>query len=248
MSNRRRGTTFGLLTALALCLAANVSWAQEALVVKLDPTGMIHVMRGAVELTTVELNSHGVAWKNAPQSSATAQVSDLPPGGKRFVGTLPIPDTAGGALQFVETVKPMPKGLALEWDVSLTKAMKLNGLQVSIGLLAAPYLGKALTIGQPEGDPITVLLPTDKPESVFYGWSGAGERVEAGKGSPDAVAIQLRAATDIVVQDLRKWNHPVFEVRFPAFNEDGGRDIAVTDRFHLDLILSFAAPVTLSGP
>ena len=41
---------------------------------------------------------------------------------------------------------------------------------------------------------------------------------------------------------------PVFEIRFPAIMEDQGRDMAADDRFHLDLTVTFAAPVKLEGP
>jgi hypothetical protein len=55
--------------------------------------------------TTVELNAHGPEWKYAPQTSAAAEVSDLPDqAGKRFVGTLKVPNVDGGAIAFTESV------------------------------------------------------------------------------------------------------------------------------------------------
>jgi len=238
----------GLATA-ALLTAANGLWAQETLSAKLDPSGMIRVLRGDVELAMIELNAHGADWTHAPQASATAEVGDLPDGaGKRFIGTLPIPNTDGGAIKFTESVRTLPQGLQLEYDLSMTGAMKLNGLQVSVCLPVAQYAGKEVVVAQPEGDPEIMTLPLEQREQTFQVWTGEGAKIEAAKGTDEAVTIELRAPTDIVVQDLRQWEHPIFEIRFPAIMEDQGRDVAADDRFHLDLTVTLPAPVKLQGP
>lgn len=197
----------------------------------------------------IELNAHGPEWKHAPQASAEAEVGDLPDqAGKRFVGTLPVPNTDGGAVRFTETVKVLPQGLQLEYDLSLTGAMKLNGLQVSILLALAQYAGKELVVTQPGGEPQIVGLPQEQQGETFQVWAGEGAKIEVAKGTDDAITIQLRAATDLVVQDLRRWEVPTFEIRFPAIMEDQGRDVAAEDKFHLDLTVTFPAPVKLEGP
>jgi hypothetical protein len=126
--------------------------------------------------------------------------------------------------------------------------MKLNGLQLSICLPVAQYAGKELLISTPDDDPQTVGLPLEQKEQTFQVWSGEGARIEVAKGTPVAATIQLRAAADVVVQDLRQWEQPVFEVRFPAIMEGEGRDVTPEDRFHLDLTVTFPAPVKLVGP
>jgi len=235
--------------AVALLLAASASWAQEALTATLQPTGMVQVSRGDVELAVIELNAHGPGWQHASQASAAAGFSDLPDrAGTQFVGSLPVPNTEGGAIQYTETVTPLPQGLKLEYDLTMTQAMRLNGLQLSVNLPVARFGGAEVMISQPHGEPEIAGLPEEQQEGRVQVWSGQGSLIEAAKGTDEAVTIELRAATDVVVQDLRQWDNAVFEIRFPAIMEDQGREVAAGDRFHLDLTVSFAAPVQLSGP
>lgn len=239
---------FGLGSA-ALLAAQGSLWAQEALSAKLDPSGMVRVFSGETELAMVELNAHAVGWVNAPQASATAQARDLPAGaGKRFTGTLAIPAADGGAVAYTQTVKALPQGLELEYEVGFTKAMKLSGLQVSINLPTTIFGGKDLVVSNPDADPRTVALPSEQAGDAFQLFFGDGSKVEAAKGTPQAVSAELRAAASVVVQDLRRWERQTFEVRFPAIMEDAGRDVTPEDRLHLDLTLTFAAPVKLTGP
>jgi len=123
--------------------------------------------------------------------------------------------------------------------------MKLNGLQLSLELPTAVYAGKDLTMSRLEGEPDVVGFPQ---ETNFTGWSGEAARVEVAKGTPEAIALELRAAADVMVQDLRQWEHPQYELRFPAISNDQGQDVTPEDRFHLDLNLTLAGPVTLVGP
>jgi hypothetical protein len=239
----------GALTAaliLAALPAASVSTAQDALSAKLDSSGLIKIARGELPLATVELNAHGPNWQHAPQETATGQISDLPGGvGKRVVGSLPVP-TGGGAIRFIETVKLLPRGLQLEYDLSVSQTLRLNGLQLSILLPVTQYAGKEYVITRYGAEPEIGGFPEEQPTG-FQLWSGEGARVEIDKGAPNAVTIQLRAATDMAVQDLRQWEHDIFEVRFPAIMEDGGRELSAEDRFHLDLTITFAEAVKLEG-
>jgi hypothetical protein len=231
-------------------MAASGAWAQAGLTAKLHASGMIQLYRGSVELAMIELNAHGPQWKHAPQASATTpQIADLPDKtGRRITGTLPVPNTTGGALRYVQTITTLPQGLRLEYDVAPVQTVKLSGLQLSFNLQVPQYAGKDLTISRPDGEPQIVSLPANEPDQLFQGWGGEGYRVEAGKGTPEAIAIELIAATDIGIQDLRKWEHPLFEIRFPAVSDDAGRDVTPEDRFHLVVTVTGAGPITLTGP
>jgi hypothetical protein len=79
-------------------------------------------------------------------------------------------------------------------------------------------------------------------------WSGEGAKIEVAKDTDEAVTIELRAAADVIVQDLRQWDRPIFEIRFPAIMQEEGREVAAEDKFHLDLTVTFASPVKLEGP
>lgn len=244
-----RARTLVATTATVVLLVASGASAQESCTASLDASGMIRVTRGQVELATIELNAHGPRWQHAPQSTATAEVGDLPnQAGRRFVGMLPIPNTDAGAIRYVETVKTLPKGVQLEYDLAMTKAMRLNGLQVSIFLPVAQYAGAEVVVTHPEANPQIVGLPREQQDQKFLLWSGEGAKTEVARGTDETITAELRAATDVVIHDLRRWNRPVFEIRFPAIMQDQGREVAADDRFHLDLTVTFAAPVALEGP
>ncbi len=243
--------TFTVAASLAACLilAASATWAQEALTAKPHASGAIHVTRGDVELAMIELNAHGPAWQHVSQEIGTADFSVLPDqNGARFVGTLPVPGTEGGAIEYTQSVTQLSQGLRIEYDLAMSQTMRLNGLQVSINLPVGQYGGKEVMVSQPHGDPKIAGLPAEMIEGRTQIWSGQGAKVEVGQGTEDAITIQLRAAADVLVQDLRQWEHQIFEIRFPAIMEDQGREVSAEDRFHLDLTVTFAAPVTLEAP
>lgn len=237
-----------LWIVVALCLFAAASpWAaEEPVIARLDASGAVTLGRAGVDLGVIELNAHGPQWKHAPQSTATAVASDLPnQGGRHFIGTLPIPNTEGGVLRFTETVQVTATGLHLEYDVAVVKALKLNALQLSLELPTTVYAGKELTLSRLEGEPDIVGFPA---EQNFSGWGGEAARVEVAKGTPEAIALELRAATDVMIQDLRAWQQQTYEIRFPAVTNDQGQDLTPEDRFHLDLNVTVAGPLKLVGP
>lgn len=247
--NRVRALMVIVSVAAGVVLATNGAWAQEALTAKLYSTGMALVSRGDDGLAMIELSAHGPAWQHASQETATADVSDLPDhAGKRFAGVLPVPNTDGGVIEYTETVRALPQGLQIEYDLAMTGAMRLNGLQVSVYLPVPRYGGHEVLITAPQSEPEITSFPGAEEETTFRGWSGQGAKVEVAKGTDDAVTIELRAATDVMIQDLRQWDQPLFEVRFPAIMEDQGREMSADDRFHLDFTVTFAEPVNLEGP
>lgn len=220
------------------------AWGQE-ITAKLQPSGLIVVSKGGMELARIDLNAHGPGWKNAPQETATAQNADTPPGtGRKLTGTLPVPGTEG-ALTFTESVTPTGQGLKLEYDVGVTKAIKLNGLQVSVMLPVAQYGGKEIVVTHPEQEVRTATLPAEAPGDNAQVFGGEGARVEVAKGTPEAITLEVQAPTDLLIQDLRKWEHPIYEIRFPAIMEDGGREIAAEDKFHLAVTVTFAEALKL---
>jgi len=246
MGNLRLAWAVGGAAVAVLVAVTGGLAAEDVLSAKLDQSGAATISRGGVELGVIELNAHGPQWKHAPQATATAQVSDLPDqAGKRFVGTLPIPNTDGGALRYIESVKTLPRGLQLEYDVVPTKGMKLNGLQFSLCLPVAVYAGKEVAVSRAEGEPDIIGFPTDQP---FNGWGGEAARLEVARNAPEAITLDLRAAADVMMQDLRKWERPVYEIRLPAISDDQGRDVTADDRFHLDLTVTFAGRVQVVGP
>ena len=244
--NRMFLTAVTGIAMATLLLTAGIAGAQ-GLTAQLDPSGMITVARGTTPLAMIELNAHGPGWAHAAQETATAEVSPLPDGGRQFVGTLPIPGTEG-AIAYTQTVTPLPQGMHIAYDLTMNGALKLNGLQFSVNLPVATHAGKEILISQPGGDPQISALPQERKETSAQVWSGQGAKIEVASGTPDAVTIEVRAATDVMIQDLRQWQNEVYEVRLPAIMQAPGREMTADDRFHLDVTITFAAPVSLQGP
>ncbi|MBM3498036.1 MAG: hypothetical protein FJX74_05130 [Armatimonadetes bacterium] len=248
MFRGRTGTALALAVGALLLQTAGAP-AQGALTATLDASGIIRLSRGGTALAVIELNAHGPDWKHAPQADAAARASDLPaPGGKQFVGALPIPNTNGGALEFTQTVTPIPEGLRLEYDIAAGATMRLNGLQLSILLPVDSYAGQEVVVSRFDAESQIVGLPQEPPTQGFQLWFGEGAKIEIAKGAEGAATVELRAPTDVVIQDLRQWEQSVFEVRFPAIMEEQGREVTQDDRFHLDLTVAFPEPVKLQGP
>lgn len=248
MSRPLAGTAAVVVVAIALLGGTGGALGQDTFSAPLDTSGMIQVGRGNDGLAMIELSAHGPNWQHAPQEGAIAEVTDLPDGdGKLFTGTLPVPGTDGGAIEYTEALKLLPQGLHLEYDLTMTTAMKLNGIQLSVYLPVAQYAGTEVTVGRLGGDPELVGLPDEQARN-FQVWRGNGAKVEVAKGTDDAITVEMRAATDVVIQDLRQWEKPMFEIRFPAIMQQEGRDVAAGDKFHLDLAITFTAPVELEGP
>jgi len=210
---------------------------------------MIEIIRGSNSLATIDLNAHNADWEYASQKDSKDRVSDLPGrAGKQFEGAFEIPDTEGGAIRYTQKVRALSEGLEVEYDLVTSKTMKLNGLQVSISLPTTGYAGKETLISQLGRDPAFVGLPKEYREGRSQLWTGEGAKVELGKGTDVAVTVALRAATDVLIQDLRQWQSPFFEVRFPAITDPAGRDLPAGTRFHLDITVTLAGPVRLVGP
>jgi len=237
------------VVAILLGVTCELLLGGDAMTVKLNPSGMVEAIHGRTSLAVIDLNAHGAGWDYASQKDVKAKVIDLPgKSGKRLEGSFEIPKTEGGAIQYTETVRPLSEGIYIEYDLVVTKTMKMNGLQISFSLPEARYAGKEILVSQLSGDPTLVGFPKEHEENRSHVWTGSGSKVELAKDTDESITIELRAATDVLVQDLRRWDSPFFEIRFPAITDQAGREIVAGTRFHLDLIITFGAPVKLVGP
>ena len=232
-----------VLVGVLLTIALG-AWAQERPTWKMDASGLVRIMQGDQSLAAIELNAHGPNWKHAPQQSATAQVTEMPGGGNRVVGTLPIPETEGGTIRFVQVLRPLPGGFELEYDLVMDGDMRLNGVQVSLGLSVAQYAGTQVMILRPDQDPEVRELPIEH-KGNFQIWRGDGATLEVATGTPQAMVLQFRAAADVVIQDLRSWDQDLFEVRFPAVMEEPPRQVFADDRLHRDFTVTFPEPAKI---
>jgi len=235
-----------LVAAAGACFAQAATAATGPVTATVAPSGLIEVSDGSGLLATIDLNAHGPGWDNVTQSMGSGEFTGAA-GDKalQVTGTLPVPKTEDGVLDFTESVTALAQGLRIEYDLSAPKTVSLNGLQLSINLPVARYGDGEVMILRPHDDPDIAGLPAEPVEGRTQLWRGDGATIEVGTDTPEAIKVQLRAATDVFIQDLRQWEHDIFEVRFPAIMEDPPREVMAGDRFHLDLTITFAGPFTL---
>ena len=255
-----------LLVALLLLIGfgTQIVCAQDALSAKLLAQGGIKVMAGDKVMATLSLNAHGPAWKHADQPAATAIIKDAETGPAKTVeGSLLVPDTDGGAVQFVETVTPAEKGFTVAYSLGYTKAMTLNGLQVSLLLPADVFAGNAVVLYAPGEKPAEGEAAADKatevplPEKLDWEkWqlaTGQASKIEIAQGTDNAITIAPKlpepkegakvALTRFVVQDLRKWDQNVFEVRLILIMDDKCKQVSAEDKANIELSITFARPL-----
>lgn len=239
--------------ALAGSMLLVSHWATaegESVAAQLHSSGVVKVVQAGKQVAVVELSAHGPGWKHVSQYAATATVSDLPgKKGKLFNGTLPVPGTEGAAFKFTERVQVQSQALLLDYQLLVTKTMRVNGLQFAVTLPVSQFGGKELLVSRIGDDqPTLVGLPKEKQEGKKTLWTGPGDTIEVAKGTGEAIGIELRAATDVTIQDLRQWDTPAYEIRFPGIMEDAGRELTTRDRFHLNITITVTSPVKLEGP
>jgi hypothetical protein len=253
-----------LLVALLLLIGfgTQIVCAQDALTAKLLAQGGVKVMAGDKLLATLSLNAHGPAWKHVDQPAATAVVRDAETGPARIVeGSLPVPDTDGGAVRFVETVKPVEKGFSVAYSLGYTKAMALNGLQVSLLLPAEVFGGKSVVLHAPgEGDAAAdrateVALPEQLSAEKWQLATSPATKVEIAPGTENAITIapkvpEAEAGAKVqlpkfIVQDLRKWDQNVFEIRLILIYDEKGKQVTAEDKANTELSVTFARALQL---
>lgn len=241
---------------LVLCLvsAYKVLGQQNALSAKLSAQGGIRVMAGEKLLATLSLNAHGPAWKNVDQAAATALIRDAETGPAKVVeGSLPVPDTDGGAVRFVETIAPAEKGFTVAYGLGYTKAMTLNGLQVSLLLSAEAFAGKSVILHMPGEKPREVPLPEKLNGDKWQLGDGIVSSVEIAPGTDSAITIAPRLpeakpgekpqSPRFIVQDLRKWDKDVFEVRLVLVFDEKGKQVSAEDKANTEFRITFARPL-----
>jgi hypothetical protein len=245
-------------SALLVVTGSQMVCAQGTLTAELLPQGGVSVMAGGKLLALFSLSAHGPEWKHADQPQATATVREADPGpGEVVEGTLPVPSTDGGAVKFVETVIPRDRGFSADCILGVTQALTLNGLQVSLLLPTDRFAGKTIVVhGPPAGaeaaaeEPVSLTVPGRLDEEKWQLFAGPASKIEIAAGTDDSITIaprppeakkgEVAAPTTFLVQDLRKWDQDMIEVRLYLIMEDKGKQVAVEDKLHAALDLIFA--------
>lgn len=236
-----------VLALLALLAAVTAATAQEeGITVRTDASGRISLMAEGRLIGIIELSLHAPEWTHVPQSRARAQAEvvtedDAPV--LTYRGTLPLPNAEGG-VSFVQAVRPAENGFFLDYDITCEQAVTLNAIQVSLLMPEALYRGSQAEITL-AGDTIRQLpLPEEQAEDFVLLQANTNSVGVAPEGAP-ALAIGAKEGADTRIMDLRRWNQPYFEVRYPLVYADQGQEIAAGTTYKAPLALGFEVPVTI---
>ena len=252
-----------VVACLLLTETPFVAHAQDALTAKVLPQGEVSVKIGEWLLGTLSLNAHGPGWQYVDQAKSTATVTAV--GDEVGVvikkGTLPVPNTDGGAIRFVETLRPIEKGFRADYVLGATQALSLNGLHVSLLMPMATFTGETVKVHpvpvKAEGGEAAPAAPAREitvPEQLDQqGWQlyvGPAGKIEISPGTDCAVTVTatvfeptaqgVAAPPVFAVQDLRRWNQDTLEVRISLINSDTGQLLSAEGKLRVALEVRFA--------
>jgi hypothetical protein len=240
--------TIALAVVATVVLAGTAAVAQEGIVVQPAPTGRLQVTKAGQPIMAIELSVHGDNWTHAPQSRAQAQVTQLADQpGLLYKGLLQVPG-GEGPLNFEETLRPAENGFFADYKMWFNQPTTLNGLQVSLLLPVARYLGKNVVLVGGGGRETTVELPMqlDAQKWVLHQGGGITE-VQIAPGTDVASGVACGGPTNVLVHDLRQWQQQVFEIRFHQVYQQTALTVEANREFKFSLAFGFQEPVTIQG-
>lgn len=242
------GVAVGLLLAglVGKAQQVEVEAEKEALGLRFMQDGRVQVWDGTEQLMTLELNAHGPQWSHAGQEKASASRAGTEDDSEVvFSGSLPVPNTEGGAIQFVETLKPIEGGFSAAYQLRVNKEVLVNGLQVSLLLPAARFAGREVVLRAAEGAPTKLTLPQQLNAEKWRLGAAECNNVEIAPGTPDAIALTTEEAASLVFQDLRQWQKEVFEMRLALITADKGELVSADKQYAAKVEVTFARPLAL---
>ena len=243
------GRLIGVALVVVLVGGAT-AWGQPGLNLtgRCLPDGRVVVSAGPGVLFTLDLNAHGPNWTNVGQEKATASPTDIVgEGGLNIEGTLPVPNTNGGAVKFSETVWPAEQGFSLAYNLGFTKDMTLNGLQVSMLMPVGGFIGKTLAIQSAGAEVLQVTLPQTWTEQTWQLGDAEGDAILIDTGGAMPIAIRAAEGQRLLLQDLRRWDHDLFELRFTFIFAAAGQPVKADEARNLSLELEFDRQVEFEG-
>jgi hypothetical protein len=257
---RSRAVYLLLASPVLVVLGSSSAGAQDTLTAAVSPQGTVTISSGDQPLATLSLNAHGPDWKHVDQSASKATATAADGGRTRLVsGTLPVPDTDGGAIRFAERLEFATDGLSADYLLGPTEGLTLDGLHVSLLLPTQAFAGQPIVLHTPPasgaadgatGEVKRLTLPAKLGDGQWQLFTGPVTQVEIAPGTPQAITLVLAPPDPgeqglaeppvLVVQDLRKWDQDVLEVRLSLVNADDGQWLAAWDKLRVALSVTFA--------
>jgi len=243
----RRSFVVALFVVLVSLVLADVVQAQDGRSIVLRRSGQILIKDGEGDFGTLELNLHNSNWKYASQVDATAKCEEKPGGGKAFTGALMIPDVAGAAMSFLETITPGDDGLRIVYELRPSGPMVLNGMQISLVLPTDRFGGQQLVVKSAEAADRTVALPRALNPAQWQLGTIEGNAVQVGADEATGLSMKIDKAYGLIIHDLRQWERDEFEVRIPLIQEAEGKMIGANDRWDVEITLG-PGTLEVTGP
>lgn len=188
-----------MVAALVLASpAANLSASTLA-------NGVVEIHDALGLVGRIVITVHGPNWAGASQESRTARVER---DGDRFRGAIPMPEGSAGEIRFVERVATERGRVILDYEVEFTQDSPLQGAYVSIYLPVERFINRTAR-----------LLPADE-ERVFpedpnaQRFAGPARALVCDLGDGQALIIANMAGERVVLEDMRRFGGPVYELRY----------------------------------
>jgi hypothetical protein len=265
MTTLRSRVTVVAVVALLTLFVMQVAGAADALVVTAKDTGGISVSKaplaaGARAPLSLQLNAHATDWVNVAQDAAKITDKQASDKALQFTGTLAIPGDKGGDLGFKEQIGLDAGTLNASYTVKPAKALTVFGLQVSVNLDTAVYKGGVVTVSQVkapaadaaagaavETEAITVALPAEASGDNFTLYSETATKIEVATADGIPFTLTVPQPCKFVIQDNRKWENPVFEIRLVLEMDANGLELAADKEYKPALAFKFGAPLAFAG-
>ena len=247
-----------LILVLLYCSAGGLTTgasAQQSAITVLE-NGVLAPQSDGTQLGVLLLTAHGPGWQYVPQDKAqVVRGTGKEPGAWDFTGGMVIPGTDGGVVQFEQSVVLADEGLRVEYDIGFPKPMTLNGLQVSLRVPTAPFVGGNVAV-LAEGVVHDVELPeepaADKPELLKLEFETEDEPEEPEQAPvvdvDEKVFLTINEAAGVIVQDLRPYGADQYEVRIFVLAEYRGHTVTADDHYSIKFAVSLPGDMSIVGP
>ncbi len=233
--------------------------------VSVSPSGVVTITDEEGPLATLWIIAFGPGWQPGDQRQAAAGFPAAGDAGwMTCTGDIPVPGTDGGRALYEQRSRGTDTGIELEYDLTFSRAMPLDGLALSFHLVRERFAGEAVVLYATDGQPQTITLPEELDRPNFRLGRVQGSMVEIAPDPDPLLAISIiePAALPLAVQDERLFEIDEYAIRFNMYSGAAGRpgvgafgwqpgarsqEVSPDDRYSLKLWLDFPGKLPLGA-
>lgn len=183
----------------------------------------------SASIVTLGLAIHGLDWQYTSQQQHADDfaLSAMPDDSNVFQGVMTVPGSDNKALEVFEHIRSIPKGVSLNYELTMLDDVQLNGYQLSLDFALSAYTNASFELETTDG-PQSFVIPEELGERFIYRGPFTALHVKA-TDPQNNVDITLNKSTQLLIQDNRGWGGNTIDVRLCfARNDDGGKIAAGT--------------------